>query len=78
MSVGRTVTTQRRTAGLTGSQMNPTIARLDALLTFMVFLVLNGFDSTKMRADRTRCHKSSFTHVVLGIIAVPLTTFITF
>ena len=50
VTVGRTVTTQRRAARLTGTQMDPTVTGLDALLALMAFLVFDGPDGAEVNA----------------------------
>lgn len=50
VAVGRTVAAQCCAARLTGPQVHPSCAYLDALLALMAFRVFDGGDSAKMRS----------------------------
>ena len=48
VAVDRIVAAQCRAAGLTGAQMDPTVASLDTLLTLMAFCLFDGRNGFEM------------------------------
>jgi len=66
MTVGRAVTAECRAAGLAGTQVNPAIAALDALLALQALRLFHGLDRLDMHTSRFRCHGPSFTREVPG------------
>jgi hypothetical protein len=54
VAVGRVIATQRPAARLTGAQMDPLRANLDALIAFAAFRISNRCDGSEMRARFVR------------------------